>query len=323
MTIGTVAEIWRYPVKSMAGERLDASDVGPQGLWGDRGWAVRAEDTGEIHNAKRFPQLMQCAAVYRERPRPDRIPPVDITFPDGVTIGSDSAQLAPRLSDLMGRRVALHPVRPATDTTFYRRREPGAAVVGALARYRPVKRALAWMATHGFAGGNLREEFGREPGERLPDLADVPAALFEFYTPPGTYFDVFPVHVLTTSALTLMSRLNHEATWDVRRFRPNILVRVDDDLAGQVELRWVGQQVRIGGMTIKGETPTIRCAMPMHAQSGLPRDPSVLRTIVREAEQCLGLYGSVLDPGPIRVGDPVDASVSAPKRIQFSVGRST
>lgn len=306
---GTVAEIWRYPVKSMTGERLDASEVGPQGLWGDRGWAVRAEDTGEIHNAKRFPQLMQCAAVYRERPRPDHVPHVDITFPDGTTIGSDSAELAPRLSDLMGRRVALHPVRPATDTSFYRRREPGAAVVGALARYRPAKRVLAWMATHGFAGGGLREEFGREPGERLPDLNGVPAELFEFYTPPGTYFDVFPIHVLTTGALALMARFNAGATWDVRRFRPNILVRVDDDRTEQAELRWVERHVRIGGVAITGEVPTIRCAMPMHAQSGLPRDPSVLRTIVREADQCLGLYASVLEPGTVRVGDAVEVAL--------------
>lgn len=64
----------------MAGERLEYSDVGWHGLWGDRGWAVRSEDTGQIHNAKRFPRLMQCAATYREAPTGDRIPHVDIIF---------------------------------------------------------------------------------------------------------------------------------------------------------------------------------------------------------------------------------------------------
>ena len=290
----------------MAGERLEHSDVGLHGLWGDRGWAVRSEDTGEIHNAKRFPRLMQCAAIYREPPTVDRVPHVDVTFADGETLGSDSPALAERLSELMGRRVALHPVRPASDTAFYRRPTPGAAIIGAVARYQPAKRVLAWMAAHGFAGGSLREEFGREPGERLPDLTSVPAELFEFYTPPGTYFDVFPVHVLTTSALATMARLTPGADWEVRRFRPNIFVDTGSDATEQVERRWTGHRIRIGRFTVKGEVPTIRCAMPMHAQSGLRRDPSVLRTIVREADQCLGLYASVIEAGSVAVGESVD-----------------
>ena len=55
MRVGPVREIWRYPVKSMAGERLDRGRVGARGLLGDRGWAIRDEATGEIHNAKRHP----------------------------------------------------------------------------------------------------------------------------------------------------------------------------------------------------------------------------------------------------------------------------
>jgi hypothetical protein len=98
-----VKEIWRYPVKSMAGERLERSEVGERGLWGDRGWAVRNDETGEIHNAKRFPVLMQCSARYRTPPGEDQIPEVDITLPDGEALGSDSARLSTRLSELMGR----------------------------------------------------------------------------------------------------------------------------------------------------------------------------------------------------------------------------
>lgn len=151
----------------------------------------------------------------------------------------------------------------------------------------------------------LRETFGREPEEPLPDLADVPGHAFEFYTPPGTYFDVFPIHVLTTSALSLMSRLNPAATWDARRFRPNVLVDTNAT-TGAVENDWVARAIRIGGFNIKGEVPTIRCAMPMHAQADLPRDPSVLRTIVRDANQCLGLYASVIDAGSVATGDSVE-----------------
>jgi uncharacterized protein YcbX len=305
VSIGTVLELWRYPVKSMAGEQLERVEAGPQGLWGDRGWAVRNEITGEIHNAKRFPRLMQCAAVYRDAPRPGYIPHVDVTFPDGTVLSSDSPEISAYLSDLMGRRVALHPLRPANDRAFYRRRGAGAAMAGALARYRPVRRLLGWAARRGLDGGGTREAFGRVAGEPLPDVSDVPSDAFAYYTPPGTYFDLFPIHVLTTGALEAMSRLNPNARWDVRRFRPNIVVDTGTGAADQVEAGWVGRTVMIGRFSIKGELPTVRCAMPTHAQATLPRDPSVLRTIVRDAAQCLGLYASVQEPGSAALGDQV------------------
>lgn len=304
MEIGRVQEIWRYPVKSMAGERLDRGRVGAQGLTGDRGWAIRDEATGEIYNAKRHPLLMQCSAVYRTEPDGESIPEVDITLPDGRTIGSDSPDIAQRLSELMNRRVTLRSLQPATNKDYYRRRERGTAVLGKLWGYR-AGRWLLQRAMHvGPAATKLREVFGRERDEPLPDLTDVPGFVWEFYTPPGTYFDLYPVHVLTTSALQHMSRLNPAASWDVRRFRPNVLIAAD--AAGSIENEWVGRTVRIGGLTIKGELPTVRCAMPMHAQAELPRDPSVLRTIVREANQCLGLYASVVASGRVAIGDRVE-----------------
>ena len=305
MALGRVREIWRYPVKSMAGERLERAHVGSQGLWGDRGWAIRDEVTGEIHNAKRHPVLMQCSAVYREEPRREHIPHVEITLPDGSTASSDSPAVSQRLSDLLGRRVTLRPLQPAVDTAYYRRPEPGSALLGRLAQYRAGRRLLQWAIFRGRMATQLRESFGREPQEPLPDFADVPGTVFEFYTPPGTYFDLFPIHVLTTSALQLMSRLNPSANWDARRFRPNVLVDTNAT-ASAVENEWVGRAIRIGGFIIKGELPTIRCAMPMHAQSDLPRDPTILRTIVREANQCLGLYASVIEAGGVSTGDAVE-----------------
>ena len=156
---------------------------------------------------------------------------------------------------------------------------------------------------------NCGKRSGLSPEEPLPDLASVPATVWEFYTPPGTYFDLFPIHVLTTSTLQLMSRLNAEANWDVRRFRPNVLVDTES-MPGAIENHWLGQAIHIGGFVIKAEIPTIRCAMPMHAQTDLQRDPSVLRTIVREANQCLGLYASVIESGGVTVGDIVELSPS-------------
>src|SRR5688572_23790042 len=120
----------------MAGERLDSSEVGANGLWGDRGWAVVDETTGEIHNAKRHPALMQCAAAYLAAPREDMIPGVEITLPDRTKTSSDSPDVSYRLSELMQCQVTLRRRPPVTETSYYRRREPGAALAGRLARYR-------------------------------------------------------------------------------------------------------------------------------------------------------------------------------------------
>ncbi len=300
MTVGTVREIWRYPVKSMAGERLDRTDVGVRGLYGDRGWAVRKDSTGEIHNAKRFPVLMKCAARYRVDPGADFIPDVDITFPDGAILGSDSPLVVARLSELMGHRVSLRRVEPATNKAFYRRHQPGAALIGRLAASRTMRRIFQRAIE-----GQLRVEFGRQPDEPMPDLSDLPAAAFEFYTPPGTFFDVLPIHLLTTSTLEAMASLNADALWDVRRFRPNILAGTDPGAGAHVERNWIGRTIQIGSFAIRGEMPTVRCAMPMHEQQDLPPDPSILRTIVHDADQCLGLYASVATPGSAWIGAPV------------------
>jgi len=304
VTAGRVHEIWRYPVKSMAGERLDSSDVAVNGLWGDRGWAVRDEATGEIHNAKRHPVLMQCSAAYRAAPGEDVVPDVEITLPDGTSVSSDSPDASRRLSEVMQRHVALHRRPPATDTGHYRRRERGAALAGRLAQYRPGRRLLQWAILRGKAATELRETFGRAPDEPLPDFADVPGSIFEFQTPPGTYFDLYPIHIVTSSTLQRLSALNPAARWDIRRFRPNVLIDTDST-SGVLETDWVGRTVRIGAFVIKGEMPTIRCAMTMHAQADLPRDPTVLRTIVRESNQCVGLYASIAAPGRVSAFDPV------------------
>lgn len=151
----------------------------------------------------------------------------------------------------------------------------------------------------------LRVEFGREPDEPMPDLSDMPAAVFEFYTPPDTFLDVLPIHVLTTSTLQAMEALNAAASWDVRRFRPNILVETGSEVTAHVERNWIGRTGQIGGFAIRAEIPTVRRAMAMHAQRDLPQDSSILRTIVRHADQCLGLYASIVAAGTASVGDPV------------------
>jgi uncharacterized protein YcbX len=179
-------------------------------------------------------------------------------------------------------------------------------VFGKLARFRAFRAALPALTSFGPANVELREAFSREPNEPVPDLSTLPAELFEFSSPRGTYFDAFPIHVLTTASLEMMARLNPTSNWDLRRFRPNFLIETRPDIKGLVEAEWDGRKLHVGGVELKCEIPTVRCGMTMQAQAGLEKDPSILRSIVRDADQNLGIYASVIGPGEVRVGDSVE-----------------
>jgi uncharacterized protein YcbX len=101
--VGRVAELWRYPVKSLVGERLAESAVDARGLAGDRLWSVRDPDGkfGSGKTTRRFRRmdgLLELASVY------DGDVPV-IAFPDGRRLRGDEA--APALSEHVGRPVTL------------------------------------------------------------------------------------------------------------------------------------------------------------------------------------------------------------------------
>ena len=74
-----VVGLWRYPVKSLQGEPLDAARVEADGVIGDRRWGIRDEHTGRILTARRRPELLNASASY------DGNEPV-ITLPDGRTV---------------------------------------------------------------------------------------------------------------------------------------------------------------------------------------------------------------------------------------------
>src|SRR5829696_6201618 len=105
--IGEVGEVWRYPVKSMAGEPLMESPVDITGVRGDRGWAVRDERAGEIRGAKKIPALMQCFARYVEDPAEGTIPHAVITLPNGTLTRTDAADANERLSAALDATVTL------------------------------------------------------------------------------------------------------------------------------------------------------------------------------------------------------------------------
>lgn len=266
----------------MGGERVDTSAVGERGLHGDRLWAVRDEERGVLTNAKRFPELLRCAARFVREPAPDvgpgTIPAVTITLPDGATVSSDDPDVHARLSALVGRRVTLCALRPASDR----------------AHYKAVKATAS----------DMRADFAIDPNEPLPDFSMMPMSklleLGKFSTPPGTYFDAMALHVVTTASLAAL-RATSSSDFDVRRFRPNVVLETSE--AGFVEAGWTGGSLALGACTAFVDCPTPRCSMPTRAQEGLPADPKVLKTIVVEAERCLGAYATVTTHGQVRVGD--------------------
>jgi uncharacterized protein YcbX len=302
MIIGTIKQIWRYPVKSMSGEKLVECAVGALGIPGDRGWALRDEKTREITNGKHIPLLMQSSARYRDEPTAETVPHVDMTFNDGTTIGSDQPDVNERLSNALGKAVSLWPRQPASNKAHYRR----ASIISRLTGFKLVRDQLPRLLRLSSVEAQVREAFSREPGEPIPDLTQLPPEILEFTSPVGTYFDAFPIHLLTTASLAAMAQLNANAAWDVRRFRPNFLIETSAGIDGLVEAAWAGRTLRIGTVALKCELPTPRCGMTMQAQEGLAKDPSILRSIVKDADQNLGIYASVVSNGSVALNDAVE-----------------
>lgn len=283
-TVGRIREIWRYPVKSMAGERIASCAIGTNGIPGDRAWALRDEAAGEIRGAKKLPILMRCSSRFLSEPEPGQSPPAEIRLPDGAPVRTDAPDVSAKLSELVGRSVTLCPLRPADDRDHYRRGLPDNPDMLE----------------------ELREMFGRLPDEPLPDLSVFPDEILEFTSPLGTYFDAFPLHFVTTATLEEMARLAPASSFDVRRFRPNFVVETSAEAgSGLLEHDWSGREIRFGTARIRALMPTVRCSMITQPQADLPKDPGVLRAVVREAGQNLGSYAVPVEAGTVREGDEV------------------
>src|SRR5687768_16301296 len=272
MIVGTIKEIWRYPVKSMAGQRLETCTIGSLGIPGDRGWALRDETAKEITNGKRIPLLMKCAARYHEEPTNGTIPHVDITLPDGLRINTNNPQLNTILSEVLGKQVTLWPIQPASNKEHYRRAQRGSRLAGRLTQFSAFRSMLPTLTSFGSMNAALREVFSRQPDEPIPDISILPPEVLEFTSPPATYSDAFPIHVLTTSPLDTLANFNPTAVWYVRRFRPNFLIKTEAGMEGLIESGWAGRKLRLGNVELSCEIPAARCGMTTHAQTDLPKD---------------------------------------------------
>jgi uncharacterized protein len=274
-----VDQVWRYPVKSMVGSTVPTADIDELGIVGDRGWAVRDLERGGIRGAKKIGALMQLSAAYVGDGNV-----VEITLPDQSTVRSDEPDVDQRLSVALGHQVRLEALAPATDLDHYRR---GPA------------------DTDDFMA-ELRSVFGRDDHEPLPDLSIFPPVIMEYESPPGTYYDVFPLMLMTTSAMRSLRAAIPDAVVDVRRFRPSLMVDTGD-AEGHPEFDWVGRTLRIGEVELAVGAKCPRCVMVTRAVgNAVPADRSILRHIVRDLDQNLGVYATVVRSGAIRAGDAVE-----------------
>src|ERR687888_714453 len=109
--LGSVVSLWRYPVKSMMGEELNATEVTQRGLIGDRAYALVDSSDGKAATAKnprKWPRLFDFSATFIEPPRAATgVPPVRIALPDGSTVTSDQSDLNQILSKALNREVTL------------------------------------------------------------------------------------------------------------------------------------------------------------------------------------------------------------------------
>src|ERR687888_878600 len=277
--LGSVVSLWRYPVKSMMGEELNAAEVTERGLLGDRAYALVDRSDGKVASAKnprKWPQLFDFRAALVDMPRPGaKVPPVRITLPDGTMVSSEQSDVDQVLSRALKREVTLDATergqREVVESTFPNPWTPRA------------------------------EEY-------WPDMEglDFRDTVTDFELPEGTFFDCAVVHLLTTATLDRLRELYPAGRFEARRFRPNVVAETADGAKEFVEDAWIGRTLAIGEavrLSVSGPCP--RCVMTTLPQGDLPKDPGILRTAARHNRVHVGVYASVLRGGTVRRGDPI------------------
>jgi uncharacterized protein len=116
-------------------------------------------------------------------------------------------------------------------------------------------------------------------------------------------FDTMPVSLVSTRTIARLGELVG-AELDVRRFRPNLLVETSDE-APFLEDDWVGCVLRIGGLRLRVDKRDGRCVVITIDPVTTERSPEILRVVARDRQGCLGVYGSIVEPGLVAVDDPV------------------
>ncbi|HEY3952600.1 MAG TPA: MOSC domain-containing protein [Streptosporangiaceae bacterium] len=274
----TVEAVFRYPVKSMLGTRVEQAEVRASGLVADRGWALADQQTGKIASAKQprlWRSLLQLRAGYHGG---DGHPagPVTITLPDGTELRAGEPAADEALSQFAGRPVALR---------------QGRALGSEIDRAVPED-----VLAHGVDADVDSELLGL--GQQAPG---------------DSFVDYAPVHLITTATLAAVTS-EAGGVLSPRVFRPNLIVATPR-LTGYAENDWVGRELAIGGeVRLEVFLPTPRCAIPTLAHGHDSGNPQVLRVLARAnripatdfgVRTCAGVYARVVSPGRIRAGDEV------------------
>jgi uncharacterized protein YcbX len=276
--LGRVGSLWRYPVKSMMGEELNAAEVTGRGLRGDRAYALVDRADGKVATAKnprKWPHLFDFRATFID-PAGIGAPaaPIRITLPDGTLVTSEQDDCNQILSRALVREVILEAVGRGDEEA-----------TESLSAARTANAEEYWPDIEGL------------------DFRDT---VTDFTLPTGTFFDCAVVHLLTTATLNRLGELYPRGRFEARRFRPNIVVQPTTGDAGFIEDNWVGQTLAVGDdvrLSITG--PCGRCVMTTLPQGDLPRDPDILRTAARHNHVKVGVYAAVVRGGMIRRGDSV------------------
>jgi uncharacterized protein YcbX len=277
VALGRVGTLWRYPVKSMLGEAIGPVAVSDAGLDGDRRLGVVDSGTGMVASAKRPQRWRRLLLLRSETAGPDVI---RIHFPDGLSALSTDDHIDKLLSEFLGEEVELR---------------SGVPVAAALER--------------------------SVPDAVLADgpAADVAVTILEIAaaSPPGTFFDYAPLHLVTSASLERVGAGHPDGRVEAARYRPNVVIEAAAEADGFVENDWVGQRLHLGPQVIvEVVLPTPRCAVPTLAHGDLPRDPDAVRVPLREnfipvplegfgSEPCVGVYATVVQGGRISPGDEV------------------
>ncbi len=232
-TVGTIKEIWRYPISSIGGEGLDAASVGDDGIDGDRTHLLVDLDTGEVASPETTPRWRPALMLSACRAGNEVLVSSSTWKMKPIGPGLDAA-----LSQLMGFRCGVRP--------------KGAS-----------------LKLDGLGGKHLQPRY-----------------------------ELAPLHFLTLNGLSTLASLLPGSAIDRRRFRPNVVLKSESH-----EEDWLGRDWACGLVGGKVTDRTKRCGMTMVAQPGLPEEPEILRTIVRQRARCLGVYASVTRAGKLSVGD--------------------
>jgi hypothetical protein len=262
-TIGSIASLHRYPVKSMMGEELHTTRVGAKGLQGDRAFALADVATGKIASAKnpsKWPTLFSFRATFVEPLNGDSLPPVRITLPDGGTVSSADQDIATRLSSSLGKPVRF--LKSATTT-------------GTLEEY--------WPDIDGLAKRDVVTDEAM-PAETFFDLGMIHLLTT---TTLDSYRALYPEGRFETRRFR--PNLVIQTGSDFSGFPEN-----DWD----EKILAIGSEVRI-----KITGPCGRCVMTTLPQGDLPKDTGILKAAARHNQARVGAYAAVLQGGVIHAGD--------------------